>query len=349
MASGGRRSIHLVGTVPLDSTEAVFDVLADTIAPDMRRIPDGETGPRSYWVSSQARVLHDDPKFEPAGHDWAPGKPMPEAEPPMYRPRRGVDPASISVPSFGYGDFARESYAVFKEAQRCGRLPAEARFQVGLPTPLGFYSAIVAYDCQEALADAFSRRMTQELEDVLAVVPHDELAIQWDSPLEIYIWEGIRPTHHENPREWVLEELTRLGNLVPQPVELGYHLCYGDYQGKHGVEPADTTHMVTIANAVVERVRRPVDWFHMPVPRDRDDDAYYAPLTGLKLDQGCELYLGLVHDSDGEEGTLRRMATADRHFAGYGISAVCGLGRPDPATIPATLGLHRSCAGHVMA
>ena len=48
--------------------------------------------------------------------------------------------------------------------------------------------------------------MAQELEDVLAVVPHDELAIQWDSPLEIYIWEGIWPTHYENPRQWVIED-----------------------------------------------------------------------------------------------------------------------------------------------
>lgn len=339
-----RRPIHLVGTVPLASTEAVFDALAGTIAPDMRRIPDGETGPRSYWVSSQARVLHEDPNFEPAGHDWAPGKAMPLDGPPQYRPRAGVDPATLAIGSFGYGDFARDSYAAFKAAQRAGKLPADARFQVGLPTPLGFYSAIVAFDSQADLAEAFARRMAQELEDVLAVVPHDELAIQWDSPLEIYIWEGIRPTHHQNPRAWVLQELIRLADLAPEPVELGFHLCYGDYRGKHGVEPADTANMVTIANAVIDGARRPVNWFHMPVPRDRDDDAFYAPLAGLRLQPGGELYLGLIHDSDGEEGTRRRMATADRHWSGYGISAVCGLGRRDPATIPDLLALHRCCA-----
>ena len=340
-----RRSIHLVGTVPLDSTQAVFDALASTVASDMRRIPDGETGPRSYWVSSQARILHEDLNFEPDGHDWAPGRPMPLGDPPMYRPRPGIDTAALSIGSFGYGAFAAESYAKFEAAQKDGRLPAEARFQVGLPTPLGFYSAIVAFDAQASLAGAFERRMTQELEDVLAVVPHEKLAIQWDSPLEIYIYEGIRQTHHEDPRSWVFDELTRLGDLVPEPVQLGYHLCYGDYQGKHGVEPADTANMVLIANTLIDRVRRPIDWFHMPVPRDRDDDAYYAPLTDLRLDPGAELYLGLVHDSDGEAGTRRRMDAADRYFAGYGISAVCGLGRRDAATLPGMLDLHRCCAG----
>lgn len=345
MSQFNRRPIHLVGTVPMASAEAVFDLLADTIAPDMRRIPDGETGPRSYWVSSQARVLHEDPNFEPVNHDWAPGKPMPKGRPPEYRLRADVDPATVSIGSFGYGDFARESYAAFKSAQKAGRLPAQARFQVGLPTPLGFYSAIIALENQPDVADAFARRMTQELEDVLASVPHEELAIQWECPLEIYIWEGIWPTHYENPQQWVREELVRLGKLVPEPVELGYHLCYGDYEGKHGVDPTDTANMVTIANTIIDGIGRPVNWFHMPVPKDRDDDAFFAPLTNLKLGGEGELYLGLVHDSDGEEGTRRRMAAADRHWPGYGIAAVCGLGRRDPATVPAFLKLHRCCAG----
>lgn len=232
--TGTRRPIHLVGTVPLDSTQAVFDALASAVASDVRRIPDGETGPRSYWVSSQARVLHEDHNFVPDEHDWVPGKAMPLGDPPMCRPRTGVNPMELSIGSFGYGAFAAESYAEFEAAQKDGRLPPDARFQVGLPKPLGFYSAVLAFDVQGSLAGAFERRMTQELEDVLAAVPHEKLAIQWDSSLEIFIYEGIRRTHHEDPRSWVLDELTRLGDLVPEPVQLGSHLCYGDYQGKHG-------------------------------------------------------------------------------------------------------------------
>src|SRR5437764_13980422 len=49
--------------------------------------------------------------------------------------------------------------------------------------------------------------------------------------------------------------------------------------------------MVELANLIAQYVRRPMAYMHMPVPIDRDDDAFYAPLQGLKLPPGTELYL----------------------------------------------------------
>ncbi len=337
-------AIHLVGTVPLASAQVVLDLLAETTAPFMRRIPDGETGVRSYWVSSQARVLHEDPHFEAADHDWEPGKEMPLTGAPKYRLRAGVDPAKVKIGSFGYGDYARESYAIFQTMKAQGKLPADARFQVGLPTPLGFLTAIVAPESQADVWHAFETRMAQELTNVLAVVPNDELAIQWDSCLEIFIWEGVKDIFFDDPRQGVLDTLISLGNLTPTPVELGYHLCYGDFRHKHGVEPKDTANMVTIANALTAGIARPINWIHMPVPRERSDDAYYAPLQKLELKPETELFLGLVHYTDGEDGTRRRMATADRFIGQYGIATECGLGRRDPATISDLLRIHACCA-----
>jgi hypothetical protein len=338
------RPIHLVGTVPLDSTEAVLNLLEKTAAPYMNRIPDGETGARSYWVSSQARVLHEHPDFEADGHDWRPGQPMLEHGAPKYKLREGVDPATVEISGFGYGEFARDSYAVFKSMKADGRIPAAARFQVGLPTPLGFYTAIVTAETQPLVAAAFERAMARELADVMAEVPADELAIQWDACLEIFVWEGLKTLHVEDGHGEVLRSLIALGNLVPEPVQLGYHLCYGDFKHKHGVEPKDTANMVTIANAIAKGLNRSLNWVHMPVPRDRDDDAYFEPLHALELPSETELYLGLVHYTDGEEGTRRRMATADRHRTAYGIATECGLGRRDPATIPDLLKIHAACA-----
>jgi hypothetical protein len=48
----------------------------------------------------------------------------------------------------------------------------------------------------------------------------------------------------------------------------------------------------------------------MPVLRNRNDDAYFAPLRRLTPHPETELYLGLVHFTDGVEGTRRRIATA---------------------------------------
>jgi hypothetical protein len=56
--------------------------------------------------------------------------------------------------------------------------------------------------------------------------------------------------------------------------------------------------MVEIVNAVSTGVQRPIQLFHLQVPKPRTDDAYFAPLAGLKLRPETELYLGLVHRDD---------------------------------------------------
>ena len=336
--------VHLVGTVPLSNSPEVFASVGGPLAPFLKRMPDGETGVRSYWITSQARVLHYHPMFEPADHDWTPesGAPPPTGAP-KYRLKRGVDASTIELPSFGYGAFARDSYRDFKAAKAQGLIRPETRFQVCLPTPLAFYVGIVAPECREAIAPAMERRIARELEDVVAAVPHADLAIQWDVCLEIFIWEGIRDIFFSDPKQGCIDRLIELGNLVPEPAELGYHFCYGDFKHAHAVEPRDARTMVTMADAIAGGLKRPLTWLHMPVPRDRADEAYFAPLADLE--SGAELYLGLIHYTDGEEGARRRMAAADQIVkTGYGISTECGWGRRDKNTIPRLVDIHVNCA-----
>ena len=84
------------------------------------------------------------------------------------------------------------------------------------------------------------------------------------------------------PWERYLESLPKLNGAVPEGALLGHHLCYADLGHEHMVQPKDLATCVKMANATVEASPRPVDWIHMPVPRDRDDDAYFAPLSGLE-------------------------------------------------------------------
>jgi hypothetical protein len=345
-SSQAARNVHLVGTVPVADTAEVFAKVAARLAPFLKRVPDGETGVRHYWITSQARVLHYHPLFEPADHDWSPesGAP-PAAGAPKYRLKRGADAAAVELPSFGYGAFARASFQEFRKAKAAGMIAADTRFQVCLPTPLAFILGIVAPECRAEIGPAMERRIAGELADVCAAVPAEELAIQWDVCLEIYVWEGIRDTYFADPRAGCIERLITLGDLVPRPVELGYHFCYGDFKHAHAVEPKDMQNMVTMANAIAAGLSRPVTWWHMPVPRDRDDAAYFAPAKGLKDSSDTELYLGLVHHTDAEPGTLRRMTAADRCLdRTYGISTECGWGRRDKTTIPRLIDIHVECA-----
>jgi hypothetical protein len=49
--------VLLVGSVALQSAEDVFRTVSATLGDRVRRIPDGETGPRSLWVFWPRRVL----------------------------------------------------------------------------------------------------------------------------------------------------------------------------------------------------------------------------------------------------------------------------------------------------
>ena len=114
---------------------------------------------------------------------------------------------------------------------------------------------------------------------------------------------------------------------------------------RHWKEPEDTAVLVRVANAIATTVSRRIDWIHMPVPVDRDDDAYFAPLAGLGLDPATRLYLGLIHFTDGIEGARRRIRAAERVVADFGVGTECGFGRRDPATVLELLDLHRAIAG----
>src|SRR5262249_28523943 len=136
----------------------------------------------------------------------------------------------------------------------------------------------------------------------------------------------------------------RCVDRVPADVEAGVHFCYGDPGHKHLVEPKDTGLMVDLGNGVTAASRRAITWLHMPVPRNRDDEPYFAPLRSLRLRPETELYLGLVHLTDGIEGAKRRLTAATRVVSEFGIATECGFGRRPPQTIPQLLALHREIA-----
>ena len=70
-----------------------------------------------------------------------------------------------------------------------------------------------------------------------------------------------------------------------------------------------------------------MQFIHMPVPIERDDDAYFAPFAGLELDPETEVFLGLVHHADGVDGAWRRIRAAQAHVPTFGVATECGIGR----------------------
>ena len=329
------RGAHLVGSVPLTDSETVFREVSARLGDHLRRLPDGETGIRTNWIQWQFPLLAQMPEFEPdRDADTAFG--------PLLQLRSGMTGEEVNFPELGYRAAALESYDVFARLKREGVIGESVRFQVCLPTPLAVVHIRFVPRDQEAVELAYERKMLEELDSVLDAIPAVELAVQWDTAVEFAVLEGILPSFVADPERDILDRLVRLGNHVPAGVEMGYHLCYGDAGHRHFIEPADTTKLVAIANGVCAGVEHGVDWVHMPVPRDRSDEAYFAPLRDLRLQPDTELYLGLVHLTDGVDGTRARIAAAQTVVTEFGVATECGFGRRPAETVSELLRIHSS-------
>jgi hypothetical protein len=107
--------------------------------------------------------------------------------------------------------------------------------------------------------------------------------------------------------------------------------------------PKDTAILVEISNGLIDRLSRRLDFLHLPVPQDRSDAAYYAPLRDLRLPAATTLYLGLIDDAIGDQA---RITAAAAVVPAFGIATECGWGRSDPEKIPDLLAAHRHAMGH---
>jgi hypothetical protein len=337
------RGAHLVGSVLLDDAQAVFRLASQKLGNHLRRVPDGETGPRSHWISWQSRVFESMPVFDSEDVDTGYVRRR------KFRLRRGVRSQDISFPPLGYSQAALASYEIFERMRLSGEIAPHLRFLICLPTPLAPVSAFVFPECYIEVEGHYEKRLIAELDQIAAAIPNERLAIQWDVAYELAILEGVMGCAFADPEEQILDRLVRLADRVPGATELGYHFCYGDSGHRHFKEPEDAGKLVKLANQVSTRVGRPLNWIHVPVPRQRFDDAYYLPLADLTLRPETELYLGLVHFTDGVEGTIRRIETASRRVHSFGLAPECGLGRRPPSTIPALLDIHAVLASPVIA
>jgi hypothetical protein len=357
-ANRSSREVLLVGSVGLADSEAVFRAVGPLLGARMRRVPDGETGPRTSWVARLRFALENNPAFEDDPREVAAGGrithptegtrtwkgsaivPRGAPPPPRLRLRAGIKHEDIRVGRLGYPEAAIDSYATFCRLRAEGVVPSHLRFQVALPTAAAFLNAHLVYEHHAIVEPIYRERLFSEVEEILSAIPHRDLAIQWDVSTEMGQWEGVRHAHFHDVQTGVIERLVLHCSRVPRDVELGVHLCYGSYGGRHWKEPESTAKMVEVHNRLAAKLARPIDYLHMPVPVDRSDVAYFEPLSRLELDPKTTLFLGLVHDSDGVAGTKKRIDAAEKYARDFGIATECGFGRRPPETIPNLLRVH---------
>ncbi|MFE6997153.1 hypothetical protein ACFVAE_14395 [Microbacterium sp. NPDC057659] len=339
----------LVGSVNYDDAEKTMRTASELMGGLLRRIPDGEVGKRFHWIMFQPDVIGQAEGIERVGENPIPFKAGIDARP--LRIAEGADAASIELPPLGYAAAALESYEIFRRLRAEGAIAEGVRFQVSLPTPLAVVSSYFSGDDRAAIEPVYADAILREVDEIVASIPHEDLAIQWDVASEMGIierasgygkvmdawWPG-------DPFDGVVSRLSALIGAVPADVEVGVHLCYGDAGEKHFIEPADAGNLVRYANAVIAASDRDLTWLHLPVPIERDDAAYFAPLSELAAVD--ELYLGLVHREDGAEGAQRRIAAASAVVPEFGVATECGIGRAPAGTTEGILQTHADVAAH---
>jgi hypothetical protein len=341
------RSIHLVGSVPMADAEQVFREVSAALGPRAKRLPDGETGERGDWITWLEPVFAQNAAFEKSGeffrvHASGTGRER-------YTVKPGITPERVRFDNLFYADVAAQSYAVFRRLKDAGIIPAGTKFQVDLVPAHSVIWLFLVDRLHAAIDPVYNAALKREIDKIAAAIPHGELAIQFDVASAVFARLERNEASSYGCTKAEMQEnfagiLVDLGNHVPADVDLLYHLCYGDSNHRHVVEPTDMGDMVEFANRVSRQIERPIQLIQMPVPRDRSDDAYFAPLRRLALRPETELCLGLVHYTDGVEGTLKRLATARAHVDAFSIATECGFGRRDPRTIPDLLRIHADVA-----
>jgi hypothetical protein len=336
----------LVGSVPLETTKDVFEQFGQPLAPHLDMLPDGEVGPRRYWVSGvHYRVFAIHPDLEVVRRPRRDNGverlvPHDQTDTWQFRLKDGVKQLAFGDPGWrlGFALDAINSHALMSSMKREGKLPQHLRLQVSLPAvnsvcaPANFP---VAGDL-DIVRPGFTAAMKAEVATLTAKIPQRDLAIQFDLAREtIEASGGVPGIATDASIEASTVQIRALAPSIPEEVQLGYHFCFGTMGGWPRFSPSDLGPTVKLANAVVAASKRRVDWIHIPVLPDVKDE-FFAPLAGLKA-SGARVYLGMVHTM---QNYAERMRMARKYLPDFGVGAYCGFGREAPSEMDRVLKEH---------
>jgi hypothetical protein len=341
---------HFNGSVNLADTESVMRQIVSRVPSGLRRVPDGETGDRNNWIFFQMQRFLQWPTLVMADMgDQGAGD---YEQLPRLRLADGVDPAELSWPDLGYADAYLASYKTFAALRRQGVIPAGVRFQIQYPTPLASIGAYIVPEQQPVLLGSYEQALFSDLARLLAAMPPDEVAVQWDVAIEFGVLEEAFGPGGAQAFDMIVAGLVRCVDQIPAEIPAGLHLCYGDYGHQHFTQPESLALQVRVLNAVAAVAGRPLSFVSFTVPQDQRDEGYFAPLAELAVDPATELNFALVpyHPADQAAGTTSdqvrlidaALAASPGGRRNWGVSTECGMGRADRADIPRLLDLHEA-------
>lgn len=334
-------TVHLVGSSGQENTKTSFHKCSTSLPGLLKRIPDGETGERFYFVHWQAAFFAS----------------VLEISPYQQEPDKTYSPDEVSAaiaklkaanPRTGYEDAAIASYATFKRLRDDeGAIDQGVKFKSASRPSQAWWRSTCTQPSNSAVQPVYEAALLSALSTIQSKIPHEDLSIQLDLAFDTAFWEDFPandtkfpaawfhpgPGKLEERRQYMIEYTIRLFDHVAEDVELGIHNCYGDMAHAHFMEPSSLAAVSDRGLALLTKSNHPINYFHLPVPVSAMGslEEFYEPLRRLVpsfKEQGTELYLGVVQAGD-PEGTRNRMDAAKKVLGGFafGVATECGWGR----------------------
>src|SRR6202451_1250366 len=172
------RNVYLVGSVPMANAAEGFETVSAALGARIKWLPDGETGARGDWITWLEPIFSENPALQKSGeffrvHASGTGRER-------YALRPGFRAEDVRFDNLFYADIAKLAYADFKRLKDAGKIAAGTKFQVDL-VPAHSVIWLFLVDALHAPLDPlYNDALKREIDKVAAVVPHAELAIQFD-------------------------------------------------------------------------------------------------------------------------------------------------------------------------
>ncbi|KAI1097079.1 hypothetical protein F4804DRAFT_217412 [Jackrogersella minutella] len=177
-----------------------------------------------------------------------------------------------------YDEAALSSYAEFERLREHNIIPSNVRFQIVLASPYNVLIGNIKPELLNAIALLYEQCFAESINHILTGFPHDDMVIQWDLCFEVMALEfdqgrlidRLHESYFSLPGgvlQGLVDRVVRICEQIPKDIKIAFHLCYGDLQHKHFIEPQDTSLLVELANALLARetLDPQTQWIHLPV------------------------------------------------------------------------------------
>ena len=328
------QGVYLNGSLPVEDAETAFLIQTRVLGDRLESMTDGEFGWRNQWINGLVPML-----LEVPGIELVRTANPPNADPAYSGlPVLSIDRSVQYVLNFGYAEEAITSYRQFSRLQAEGVLPTDIKFRVCLPTPYAIAVAFADQADQRRLLSIMEATIAGEINVIAATIPHRNLAIQFDTAIEIAVLEGaFAAAGGLSTGPSVIDCLSDTMDLIPDDIPRYLHTCYGDYHHTHFIRPTDLGLCVKLANAVIpDLVSMPADHINGVHPE------YYHPLHELGVPR---LALGVITYTGHPKRVEQLIGAAlSGGISPFAVATECGLARitewPDGPTLEQLLELH---------